>query len=265
MTPRGGHFLKENVAAWDAPFFSITPTEAKAMDPQQRILLEVTYESFENAGLKMEEMAGSNTSCFVGCFTRDYTEMILRDPETSPMYCATGTGFSHISNKISWFYDLKGPSLTLDTACSSSLVGLHLACQSLRTSETEMAIVAGTNLMLSPDLNMWMSNLHFLSKDGISKSFDAKGNGYGRGEGFAAIILKPLRNALKDHDNIRAIIRGTGVNQDGHTPGITLPSSEAQADLIRSTYRSASLSLANTGYFEAHVNPSSLTLPLLVL
>ena len=227
--------------------------EARATDPQQRILLEVAYEALENAGIPMENAAGSDTSCYVGCFTKDWSEMILRDPETSPKYIGTGGFNTMLSNRVSWFFDLRGPSMTVDTACSSSLVCLHLACQSIRCGESKMALVGGSNLMLGPDMNMWMSNLGFFSKDGLSKSFDASADGYGRGEGFAFVVLKPLETALRDGDVLRAVIRNTGVNQDGKTTGLTLPSSTAQADLIRSTYRAANLEMDSTHYVETHV------------
>jgi zearalenone synthase (highly reducing iterative type I polyketide synthase) len=254
LSSRGAHFLQEDISAFDAPFFNITTNEAKAMDPTARMLLEVTYEALENAGLPIENLVGSDTSCYVGCFTRDYHEMLMRDAETSPMYAGTGTGFSLLSNRLSWFYDFRGPSITLDTACSSSLVGFHLACQSLRTGESRLAVVSGANLILSPDLALWLSNLHMLAKDGLSRSFADGTSGYGRGEGIATLILKSLDDALRDGDTIRAVVRGTGVNQDGHTSGITVPNSDAQADLIRSTYRSAGLDLSQTPYFEAHVS-----------
>lgn len=158
-----------------------------------------------------------------------------------------------MSNRISWFYDLNGPSLTLDTACSSSLVGLHLACQGIRNKESKIAVVSGANLILGPDLALWLSNLHMLSSSGLSESFSDDAKGYGRGEGIATVILKSVSDAIRDGDTIRAVIRGTGVNQDGHTTGITLPNSDAQADLIRSTYRNAGLDFSETPYFEAHV------------
>ncbi|KAK5055284.1 hypothetical protein LTR84_013034 [Exophiala bonariae] len=252
LSSTGGHFLGDDVSAFDAPFFNITANEAKAMDPTARMLLEVTYEALENAGIPVDDLVGSDTSCYVGCFTRDFHEMLMRDTETSPMYAGTGTGFSLLSNRVSWFYDLRGPSLTLDTACSSSLVGLHLACQGLRSGESKIAIVSGANLILSPDLAIFLSNLHMLSKEGLSRSFADGTTGYGRGEGIATVILKPLKDAIQDQDNIRAVIRGTGVNQDGHTTGITLPNSDAQAELITSTYRAAGLEFSDTGYFEAH-------------
>ncbi|KAF7133670.1 hypothetical protein CNMCM5793_004968 [Aspergillus hiratsukae] len=224
---RGGHFLEEDVAGFDAPFFNITAQEATAMDPTARMLLEVTYEALENGGMPVESLVGSDTSCYVGCFTRDYHEMLMRDAETSPI-----------------------------------LVGLHLACQGLRAGESKTAVVCGANLILSPDLAMWLSNLHMTSQDGLSRSFADEVTGYGRGEGIAAVIIKPLADALKDGDTIRAVIRGTGVNQDGHTTGITLPNSEAQADLIRSTYSSAGLDLGETAYFEAHGTGTAVGDPL---
>ncbi|KAJ5091914.1 polyketide synthase [Penicillium alfredii] len=252
LSPPGAHFLDQDVSAFDAPFFNITAQEAKAMDPAARMLLEVTYEGLENAGLPVESLAGSDTSCYVGCFTRDYHEMLMRDAETAPMYSITGTGFSLFSNRVSWFYDFRGPSMTLDTACSSSLVGVHLACQGLRAGESKVAVVCGANLLLSPDLGLWLSNLHMTSKDGLSRSFAEGVTGYGRGEGIASVILKPLSDALRDGDTIRSVIRGTGVNQDGHTAGITLPNSDAQMDLINATYKAAGLDFADTSYFEAH-------------
>ncbi|KAH8703111.1 hypothetical protein BGW36DRAFT_422685 [Talaromyces proteolyticus] len=258
----GGHFIEHDLAAFDAPFFNITAQEAMAMDPTARMLLEVTYEALENGGFPIENLQGSATSCYVGCFTRDFHEMLMRDPETSPQYAGTGTGFSLLSNRVSWFYDFRGPSLTLDTACSSSLVGMHLACQSLRDGEAKMAVVCGANLILSPDLAMWLGNLHMTSKDGLSRSFADEVTGYGRGEGIAALILKPLKDALVDGDSIRAIIRSTGVNQDGHTAGITLPNSDAQGDLIRSTYASAGLDFADTAFFEAHGTGTAVGDPL---
>ncbi|KAJ5715842.1 uncharacterized protein N7483_013023 [Penicillium malachiteum] len=252
MNVRGGHFLKDDVALFDAPFFSITAKEAHAMDPQQRLALEVAYEALENGGMRMEDVLGSSMACYMASFTRDYATLRGHDAEDIPMYEGTGNGSAMISNRISWFFDLKGPSLSLDTACSSSLVALHLACQSIRTGETKCAMVGGTNLILMPEMQTAMTSLHFLSPDSKSQSFDHKANGYARGEGAAVVLVKPLADAIKDGNTIRAVIRGTGVNQDGKTPGITLPSAQAQEDLIRSTYAAAGLSFDQTGYFEAH-------------
>ena len=257
LRSEGAHFLEQDVSAFDAPFFNITAQETKVIDPAARMLLEVTYEGLENAGIPIESLAGSDTSCHVGCFTHDYHDMLMRDAESSPMYSITGTGFSLLSNRVSWFYDFRGSSMTIDTACSSSLVALHLACRGLRAGESKVAVVCGANLLLSPDLGIWLSNLQMASKDGLSRAFAEGVTGYGRGEGIASVILKPLSDALRDGDAIRSVIRGTGVNQDGHTAGITLPNSKAQAELIRSTYREAKLDFADTFYFEAHVSTTS--------
>ncbi|KAM7223551.1 hypothetical protein V8F06_001025 [Rhypophila decipiens] len=251
---RGGYFLDQDIAAFDAPFFSISPADAISMDPMQRILLEVAYEAAENAGIQMDRLAGSDAGCFVGCFTQDYDEMAKRDAEVLPKYHSIGTGKSILSNRISFCLDLKGPSMTLDTACSSSLVALHLACQSLQGGECSTALVGATNLILSPDLMVGMTNLGFLSPDSISYAFDSRANGYARGEGVAALVLKPLHDALRDGDTIRSVIRGTAVNSNGRGPGITLPSQEAQMALMRTAYRQAGLEneMAATGYVEAH-------------
>ncbi|KAF4954956.1 hypothetical protein FSARC_11985 [Fusarium sarcochroum] len=252
MNVVGGHFLDEDIACFDAPFFAISRNEAKAMDPQQRLQLESAYEALENAGISIEQASGSKTSVHIGVFNKDYSDIMCRDPETGPIYQATGNGQSILSNRISYFFNLKGPSITVDTACSSSLVGLHLAVQGLRMGEAEQAVVGGTNLIFSPDIMVAMSLLGFLSPDGRSYAFDHRAKGYARGEGIATLVLKPLDKAIRDNDPIRAVIRGTGVNSDGRTAGITLPNGDAQADLIREVYANAHLDPAETGYFEAH-------------
>lgn len=222
------------------------------MDPMQRLLLEVAYEAIESAGISLQQLAGSQTGCYVGCFTHDYDEIAKKDAELLPKYHATGAGQAILSNRLSYFFDLKGPSLSLDTACSSSLIALHLACQSLRAGESTTALVGATNLILNPDIMVGMTNLHMLSPDSISYSFDSRANGYARGEGIAAVILKPLQQAISDGDTIRAIIRGTAINSNGSNSGITLPSKDAQVRLIRSAYQDAACDPALTGYFEAH-------------
>ncbi|KIW12217.1 hypothetical protein PV08_09493 [Exophiala spinifera] len=248
----GGHFLKQNIAAFDASFFNINQNEAQAIDPQQRMMLEVSYEAIENAGISLDSMAGSKTGCFIGAFTNDYREILFRDPDAAPKYAVTGAGAELLSNRLSWFYDLRGPSVTMGTACSSGLVALHLACQSIRTGESNMALVGATNLLLDPMMFIGLTRQQFLSPDGLCKSFDASGDGYSRGEGVVALMLKPVDQAIRDGDNIRAVIRGTGMNQDGKTKGITVPSTDAQAELIRTTYESAGIDFKDTHYFEAH-------------
>ncbi|KAF2667284.1 polyketide synthase [Microthyrium microscopicum] len=254
MVGRGGHFLAEDVGLFDAPFFSFTAAEAQAMDPQHRMLLEVTYESLENAGIPLHTIAGSDMPCFVGGFTKDYEKLSSNDLDDTLLYSVTGNGISMLSNRLSWFYDLRGESVTFDTACSSSLVALHHACASVRASKSgcRQAIVAGSNLMLIPDPMVTMNPLHMLSPDSQCFTFDKRANGFVRGEGFGVLILKHIDDAIRDNDHIHAVIRGTGVNQDGRTPGITLPSADAQARLIQATYEAFNLSTSKTTYFEAH-------------
>ncbi|PYI07708.1 polyketide synthase [Aspergillus sclerotiicarbonarius CBS 121057] len=247
-----GFFIEEDPGLFDAPFFSITSKEAAGMDPVQRLLLEVAYEAFENAGVPMESLPRSATGVYSGCMTNDYELLSTRDIMDMPHNSATGNGRTMLANRLSWFFDLRGPSIMMDTACSSSLTALHLATQALRTGECSQAIVTGASLILHPNFTQRLSSMHMLSADGISHSFDSRANGYGRGEGIGAVVLKPLSQALADGDAIRAIIRGTGSNQDGRTPGITMPNADSQADLIRATYQKAGLSMRDTPYFEAH-------------
>ena len=251
---KGGHFLQEDVGLFDAPFFSMTQGEANAMDPQQRLLLEITYEALENAGLPLSKVAGSDTACFVGGFTREYNDIVSSELAKTPLYATTGNGITMMSNRLSWFYDFRGPSVSLDTACSSSLVALHLACQAIKASSntSRQAVVGGVNLILIPDQMTTMNPLHFLSPQSQCYSFDDRANGYTRGEGAGILVLKHIDDAIRDGDCVRAVIRGTGVNSDGKTPGITLPSADAQAALIRSTYSKAGLDTSATGYFESH-------------
>lgn len=177
---RGGHYLEEDISAFDAPFFSISPAEAMAMDPMQRMLLEVVYEATERSGIPLSFLSGTNISCYVGCFTDDYDEIQRRDCELGSKYQSVGTGQSMLSNRLSHFFNLKGPSMTVDTACSSSLVAVHLACHSLPTGESTVAIVGASNAILSPVLQMGMARMGFLNPDSISYAFDARANGYAR-------------------------------------------------------------------------------------
>lgn len=224
------------------------------MDPQQRLMLEVSYEAFENAGLAVESLAQSQMGCWVSSFSQDWREMQFSDLQSVPKYAMSGMQPEMLANRVSYFFDLRGPSMALETACSGSLVGLHVACQSLRSGECDAALVGGANLFLNQNMFLALSNQNFLAPDGLSKAFDASANGYGRGEGFAAVILKPVEKAIRDGDPIRAVIRATGTNQDGRTKGLTMPNGDAQEALIRSTYRSAGLELKDTAYFEAHVS-----------
>jgi acyl transferase domain-containing protein len=247
---------EQDIAAFDAEFFGIKPVEAAAMDPQQRFLLEVVYEALENSGIPVSETRGSNAGVYVGVMFNDYATMLLRDYQEVPTYYATGTGISVLSNRISHFFDWHGPSMTVDTACSSSLVAVHLAVQALRSGDSRMAIACGTNLIIGPEAFIIESKLNMLSPDGRSRMWDQGANGYARGEGVAAVVLKTLSAALEDGDQIECIIRETGVNQDGATPGLTMPSATSQESLMRSLYRKAGLNILSPEqrpqYFEAH-------------
>ncbi|KXT06610.1 hypothetical protein AC578_8567 [Pseudocercospora eumusae] len=246
------HFLKQDFKVFDAPFFSVTPKEAKAMDPTHRMLLEATYEGFENAGMTLKDVSGTRTSVYIGTFTGDFPNLQARDNEGPSIYHATGLSSSLASNRISWFYNLRGPSMTIDTACSSSLTAFHLACQSVRTGEAEMAVVGGANLMFGPDMSILLGAAKILSPDGRSQMWDHKANGFARGEGFGVTVLKPLDAALRDGNTIRAVVLASAANEDGRTPGISLPNSEAQQELIRTAYQQAGVDLTSTGYVEAH-------------
>ncbi|KAI0551296.1 putative hybrid NRPS/PKS enzyme [Xylaria curta] len=250
------YFIEQNPGHFDATFFNIAPKEAETIDPQQRFLLETVYEAMESAGLKLQDLRGSQTSAYVGQMTADFTDAQARDTETFSQYMATGTARALTSNRLSYFYDWHGPSMTIDTACSSSLTAVHLAVQSLRSGESPIACAAGVNLLLGPDLFLAASSLHMISPSGKSQMWDVKADGYARGEGIAAIFMKTLSHALRDGDRIDGLIRETGVNSDGRTKGITLPSPEAQAALIHSTYKNAGLDITKDvdrpQYFEAH-------------
>ncbi|KAL8387382.1 hypothetical protein RB595_009943 [Gaeumannomyces hyphopodioides] len=271
---KGGHFLKQNIAAFDASFFAISPNEAIAMDPQQRILLEVTYEAMESgkcppytppfpnllfpanlmfvAGISRESLDGSDTTVWIGSFVKDYEQVCLRDQDDAPQYAATGNGIAILANRISHSYNLTGTSQTVDTGCSASLVGIHQACQSLLSGECSTAIAGGVGLMLTPNTIHPMTSLGFLSAEGKSFAFDSRADGYGRGEGAGIVILRRLEDALAQNDTIRAVIRSTASNQDGRTPGITLPNMESQADNIVQAYKKAGLDPRGTAFVECH-------------
>ncbi|KAL4796963.1 phenolpthiocerol synthesis polyketide synthase ppsB [Aspergillus venezuelensis] len=251
LPTRGGHFLKEDPYVFDAAFFNITAAEAIALDPKQRIAMEVTYEAFENAGMSLQRVSDTQTACYIGSGASDYRGAVERDFLHNPKYHLLGTGDEMISNRISHFFNIHGPSATVQTACSSSLMATHLACQSLKSGESEMAITGGVSLMLTPDFTTHLNNLNFLNPEGLSKSFDESAGGYGRGEGCGIVILKRLADAVRDGDDIRAVIRATGANSDGFTQGVTMPSLEAQAALIEHVYLSNGLDYS-TQYVEAH-------------
>ena len=249
---RGGHFIREDLGAFDAGFFGITPTEAAAMDPAQRLVLETAYQAFENAGVPLEKASGSATSVHTGCFTDDYKLQLLKDPELLPKYAATGASLAMLANRLSWFFNLSGPSMNIDSACSSSGIALDHACQLLRNNDCDMSLVAGCNITFVSDYTALLTKMGFLSPDSRCHTFDRQANGYARGEGIAVVILQRVSDAVRDRNNIRAVIRSSGSNQDAHTSGITQPNSKAQERLIRETYRKAGLSMEPTRFVEAH-------------
>ncbi|KAI0817254.1 PKS-NRPS hybrid [Xylaria sp. FL0064] len=253
---RHSYLLDEDLRNFDAQFFGINSVEAHSVDPQQRLLLETVYESLESAGLSVKEMQGSDTAVYVGVMSADFTDMVGRDTDTFPTYFATGTARSILSNRLSYFFDWHGPSMTIDTACSSSLIAMHQAVQTIRGGDSSMAVVAGSNLILGPEQYIAESKLQMLSPTGRSRMWDANVDGYARGEGVAAVVLKKLSQAIADGDHIECVIRETGTNQDGRTPGITMPSATAQEALIRATYAKAGLDLSKRAdrpqFFEAH-------------
>lgn len=254
---RQSYLLQEDLRLFDASFFSISPNEADSMDPQHRLLLETVYEALESGGHRIESLRGSDTAVYTGTMCVDYNDVVLRDLDTIPTYFATGANRAIISNRVSYFFDWHGPSMTIDTACSSSLVAVHQGIKSLRNKESKVVLACGTQIILNPETYVMESKLGMLSPTSRSRMWDADADGYARGEGVAAVVLKRLSDAIADGDHIESIIRETGSNQDGHSNGITVPSTEAQASLIRQTYRRAGLDPEQNPndrpqYFEAH-------------
>ncbi|QFU90240.1 non-ribosomal peptide synthetase/type I polyketide synthase [Amycolatopsis sp. YIM 10] len=241
------HGLLRDVHGFDADFFSISGREVSSVDPQQRLLLELAWEALEHAGVAPTTLAGTRTGVFVGISTSDHARA------TAPTaHSGTGQALSIAANRLSYFLDLKGPSLAVDTACSSSLVAVHLACRSLRSGEAETALAGGVNLLLSPDLTEVFGQAGMLADDGRCKTFDAAADGYVRAEGGGMVVLKTLSAARRDGDRVLAVLRGSAVNQDGRSNGLTAPSGAAQQEVIREALREAGLTPADIGYVEAH-------------
>lgn len=254
MITRWGGFLSQ-VDSFDPLFFNISPKEAERMDPQQRLFLEVAWEALENAAIAPDKLAGSATGVFTALAVVNYDQFLYKnvaDLTQITAYDGVGTTLSLTSSRLSYLLDLKGPSLTVETACSSSLVAVHLACQSLRTGETNLCVVGGVNLILAPELNIVFSQAQMMSPDGRCKTFDAAANGYVRGEGCGVVILKRLSDALRDGDNIRAVIRGSAINQDGLSNGITAPNGPSQQAVIQQALTNAGVQPAEISYVEAH-------------
>ncbi|MGB3585611.1 MAG: type I polyketide synthase, partial [Tunicatimonas sp.] len=249
-----GGFVK-NVDHFDPEFFNIFPAEAQRIDPQQRMLLEVSYQALEDAGMRLEDVSGQKVGVYTGLFMSDYWDIQAASEQRGDVspHVAMGASRTGAANRVSYTFNLKGPSLTLDTACSSSLVGVHLACQSIWSGESQMALAGGVNAILRPESSIIMSKGNFLSPDGHCKTYDSRANGYVRSEGCGVVVLKPLSQALADKDSVYAVILGSAVNQDGHTEdGFTVPSLTSQVDMLKTAYEHAGVDPKDVAYIEAH-------------
>ncbi len=262
MSVRHGGFL-DRIDGFDPEFFGISPREALTMDPQQRLALEVAWEALEHAGVAPERLAGSATGVFLGICNNDHFQRVLdRGNETIDAYLASGNAHSVASGRIAYFLGLQGPALSIDTACSSSLVALHVACQSVRSGESRVALAGGVNMMCAPQTTISLTKAHMLAPDGRCKTFAAAADGFSRGEGCGMLVLKRLDHALADGDRVWAVIRGTAANQDGRSGGLTVPNGPAQEAVIRAALADAGVAPADIGYVEAHGTGTSLGDPI---
>ncbi len=258
---RFGSFL-DNVDAFDPAFFGLAPREAPFMDPQQRLLLEVTWESLWEAGIAPHTLAGSKTGVFIALCNTDYSRLLLTDPNAIGPSSLTGASHSIASGRISYLLDLQGPSVSIDTACSSSLVAIHLACQSLRTGESRLALAGGATLHLTHEHYVALAKLGMLAPDGRCKTFDARADGFVPGEGSGIVVLKRLADALADGDHVHAVIRGTATTQDGRTTVLTAPNGLAQQAVIRAALDNGRVLPEQIGYVETHGTGTALGDPI---
>lgn len=261
FTSKWGGFLHE-IDTFDPLFFGISPREAELMDPQQRIFMEVVWHAIEDAGYRASQLSGTRTAVFVGAATSDYKEIVRENRSDILPQMTTGTSHCVLANRISYFLDLHGPSEPVDTACSSSLVAIHRAVEAIRNGNCEMAIAGGVNIIADPELHISFSKAGMLSADGRCKTFDKGANGYVRGEGAGAILLKPLGKAIADGDHIYAVIRGSEVNHGGRANSLTAPNPNAQADLLVSAYRNARIDPGTVSYIEVHGTGTALGDPI---
>ncbi|WP_099023348.1 type I polyketide synthase [Mycolicibacterium palauense] len=250
-TTRWGSFLSD-VDAFDNDFFEISPSEAAKMDPQQRLLLEVTHEALEHAGIPAPSLRHTQTGVFAGACVSEYGVLATTEMNQIDAWTGTGNALSIIANRVSYFFDLRGPSVTVDTACSSSLVAVHLACQSLRSGESNLALAAGVNLLLSPAITRSFDQLEAMSPTGRCHAFDASADGFVRGEGAGVVVLKRLSDAVRDGDRVLALVRGSAVNQDGRSNGLMAPNPAAQMAVLRAAYANAGVEPRDVEYVEAH-------------
>ena len=257
MVTRFGGFL-DNLDRFDADFFRIAPVEARRMDPQQRLLMEVSWEALEDAGIPPGRLSATSTGIFIGAWLQDFESRLVGDPSFDDidhidLYTTTGSGRYSLAGRLSYFYDLQGPSMVVDTHCSSSLVAVHLACQSLLLEESDMAIAGGVNVILTPYITTAYSQSGMIAPDGRCKFGDGRANGYVRSEGCGLVVLKPYSKALADGDDIYAVILGSAVNNNGQSSSfLTTPGQSGQEDVISKAYRRAGVSPAKVQYIEAH-------------
>ncbi|XP_033108234.1 phthiocerol/phenolphthiocerol synthesis polyketide synthase type I PpsD-like [Anneissia japonica] len=249
---KAGGYLKQNPEMFDRQFFKMSPDEAEHMDPQIRILLEVVWESIEDAGIPASALRGSNTGVYMGVTANEYLLLTGFPQSNIGQYTNSGTNTCMISNRISYEFDLRGPSFSIDTACSSSLYAVQIACDALRGGICDTAIAGGVNIILTPSVTIGFCQAGMLSPDGQCKSFDESANGYSRSEGVGSVVLKPLKRAIEDGDRIYAVIRGGALTNDGRTPGIANPSFDAQIDLVEKACAAAKVDPRDITYIEAH-------------
>lgn len=261
MYTRHGGFL-DGVDGFDAAFFGISPREAAAMDPQHRLTLEVAWEALENSGHSPASLQESAAGIFLGIANNDYGRAALADIENVDAYTGSGNSPSMVAGRLSYVLGLHGPSLAIDTSCSSSLAAVHLACQSLRAGECRVALAGGVNLILSPESNIALSKAHMMAPDGRCKTFDASADGYVRSEGCCMVVLKKLADAEAEGDRILAVIRGSAMNHDGRSGGLTAPSGPAQAAVIEQALRISGIKADEIGYVETHGTGTSLGDPI---
>ncbi|MGQ3195994.1 MAG: SDR family NAD(P)-dependent oxidoreductase [Hydrogenophaga sp.] len=260
LTKWGG-FL-DRIDGFDAAYFGVLPREAERMDPQQRLLLEVAIEALDDAGLSEAHLQGSRTGVYIASYHSDYAQMQHNDLAAVDARTLTGTLHSVVANRLSYLLDLRGPSLSIDTACSSSLVAIHLACQSLRSGESDLAVAGGVSLMISPELMVSLSKVGFMAPDGRCKTFDESADGFGRGEGCGVVVLKRLADAVADGDRVLGVLRGSAVNSDGHSTLLAAPNGLAQQAMVREALDNAQLEPHRIGFVEAHGTGTALGDPI---
>src|SRR4051795_12103410 len=261
----GGFLTSWKPDEFDAEFFGMSPREAAGMDPQQRLLLEVAWEALENGGITAQAIRGTQTSVFVGLTMNEYSHLAVAGqsrPEDVDPYVAFGNAPNFAAGRLAYFLGVHGPAVVIDTACSSSLVAVHLACQSLRSRESDQALAAGVNLILTPESSIACSRWGMLAPDGRCKTFDAAADGYVRGEGCGVVVLKRVSDALRDGDSVLAVVRGSAVNQDGPSSGQTVPNGPAQQAVLRQALAAADVAPADVQYFEAHGTGTTLGDPI---